>query len=59
MDIHPCAIQSRSELDSKNYIFVENYKVILTEFYLNDNPLTQISDRCLSKETVGWETQTA
>ena len=28
MDIHPYIIQSRSELGSKNYIFMENDKII-------------------------------
>ena len=59
MDIHPCVIQSRSELGSKSYIFMENDKIILSEFYLNDNPLTQILEGYLSKKTVGWAAQTA
>ena len=59
MDIHPCAIQPRSELDSTNYISVENDKIILSEFYLNDNPLTQILEGSLSKKTVVWAAQTA
>ena len=58
MDIHPCVIQSRSELDSKSYIFLENDRIILSEFYLNDNPLKQILEDYLSKKTVGWATQT-
>ena len=53
MDIHRCAIQPRSELDSKSYISVENDKIILSEFYLNDNPLTQILEGYLSKKMVG------
>ena len=28
MDIHPCLIQSRSELGSKSYILMENGKII-------------------------------
>ena len=46
MDIHPYVIQSRSELGSKSYIFMENDKIIsLTnlfqhllsaEIYLNE-----------------------
>ena len=44
MDIHLCVIQSRSELGSKRYIFMENDKIISlrnlfqlsTEFYLNE-----------------------
>ena len=59
MDIHPYVIQSRSELGSKSYIFMENDKIILSEFYLNDNPQTQILKDYLSKKTVGWATQTA
>ena len=59
MDIHQCAIQPRSELESKSYISVENDKIILFEFYLNDNPLTQILEGYLSKKTVGWAAQTA
>ena len=59
MDIHPCVIQSRSELGSKSYIFMENDKIILSEFYLNDKPLTQFLEGYLSKKTVGWATQTA
>ena len=59
MDIHPCVIQSRSELGSKSYIFMENDKIILSEFYLNDNPLTQIWEGFLSKKIVGWASQTA
>ena len=59
MDIHPCVIQSRSELGSKCYIFMENDKIILSEFYLNDNPLSQILEGYLSKKKVGWATQIA
>ena len=33
MDIHPYVIQSRSELGSKNYTFMENDKIIsITSF---------------------------
>ena len=53
MDIHPSVIQSRSELGSKSCIFKENDKIILSEFYLNDNPLTQILEGYLSKKMVG------
>ena len=38
---------------------MENDKIILSEFYLNDNPLTQILEDFFSKKTVGWATQTA
>ena len=51
MDIHRCAIQPTSELHSKSYVSVENDKIILSEFHLNDNPLTQILEG--SKKTVG------
>ena len=59
MDIHPCFIQPRSELGSKSYIFMENDTIILSEFYLNDNPLTQILEGYLPKKTIRWATQTA
>ena len=59
MDIHPCVIQSRPELVSKSYIFIENVKIILSEFFLNDKPLTQNLEGFLYKKTVGWATQTA
>ena len=42
MDIHLCVIQSRSKLGSKSCIFMKKDKIILSELYLNDNPLTQI-----------------
>ena len=59
MDIHACVILSKSELGSKSYTLIENDKIILSEFYLNDNPLTQILEGYLSKKTVGWAAQTA
>ena len=34
MDIHPYVIQSRSELEAKSYIFMENEKIIsLTKLF--------------------------
>ena len=53
MDIHACVIQSKSELGSKSYTLIKNDKIILSEFYLNDNPLTQILEGYLSKKMVG------
>ena len=37
---------------------MENDRIILSEFYLNDNPLNQILEDNLSKKTVGWATET-
>ena len=43
MDIHPYVIQSRSELGSKRYVFMENDKIIL---------LTNLFQHLLSAETL-------